>query len=159
MNPHSQPTERSEAFDELMLERPEGPELTVLVAIRTWLRPCCDGRRGHLSWKEILTKAGLRPNGMEYFDLVMHSLMTVTIRPLDIRCPCATELAKDEASLLQTIALLQVTRSQAAIGLLSEWLPQPAVSGLVKLVRWLAIDLLEAGLEIRVRDRDVTYMH
>ncbi|WP_144152748.1 hypothetical protein [Paraburkholderia sp. BCC1885] len=159
MNPHPQRAEFVESFDEQLLERPDGPELTVLTAIRTWLRPRCDGRRGQRDWREILHKTGLRPDGIEHFDLVMRSLATVSLRPLDLRCRCATGMAGDEALLLQTIALLQITRSQAAVRLLGEWLPQPAVSGVVKLLRWLAIDLLEAGLEIRVRDRDVTYMH
>jgi hypothetical protein len=87
---------------------------------------------------------------MERVDLVMRSMLTVSTRPLDIRCRCATELAGDEAALLQTIALLQATHSNAAMRL---------PSGIVKLIRWLAIDLLDADLEIRVRDRHVTYMH
>lgn len=159
MNPHSHAADRIEAFDDMLLERHDGPELTLLAAIRSWLRPRCDAQREHLDWREILRKAGLRPDGVEHFDILMRSLMRVSMRPLDVRCRCASELAKDEASLLQAIALLQVTRSEAAIGLLGEWLPQPAVSGLVKLLRWLAIDLLDSGLEIRVRDRDVSYMH
>jgi hypothetical protein len=140
MNPHSHPLDRSEGFDEVLFERHDGPELTLLAAIRSWLRPRCDAQRGHLDWREILRKAGLRADGMEHFDIVMRSLMRVSMRPLDVRCRCASEMAKDEASLLQTIALLQVTRSEAAIPLLVDWLPQPAVSGLVKLLRWLAFD-------------------
>lgn len=57
---------------------------------------------------------------MERFDLVMRSLATVSLRPLDMRCRCATDMAGDEALLLQTIALLQTTRSQAAVRLLGE---------------------------------------
>jgi hypothetical protein len=159
MNPHSHHVALGEPFDDMLLEQPEGPELTVLFAIRTWLRPRCDGRRAHQQWQEILRMAGLRAEGIERFDFVMCSLTAVSVRPLDLRCRCATELAGDEAALLQTIALLQATRSDAAIRLLGAWLPQPAVSGIVKLIRWLAIDLLEAGLEISVRERHTTYMH
>jgi hypothetical protein len=131
-------------------------ELTVLVAIRTWWpRPSTDARRGQSNWKEILRRAGLRPDGMEHFDLVMRTLRKISMHPVDTPRRCANQLDRDEASLLQTLALLQVTRSQAAFRLLGEWLPQPAISGLVKLVRWLAIDLLEAGLELRVRDGDL----
>jgi hypothetical protein len=101
----------------------------------------------------------LRPDGIERFDLVMRSLRAVSTRPLDLRCRCATDLAGDEVLFLQAIALLPATRSDAAIQLLSQWLPQPAISGMVKLMRWLAIDLLEGGLEIRVRERHATYMH
>ncbi|WP_321943651.1 hypothetical protein [Paraburkholderia tropica] len=159
MNPHSHHVPLGEPFDDRLLEQPEGPELTVLVAMRTWLRPRCDGRRAQQHWQEILHVAGLRGEGVERFDFVMCSLIAVSVRPLDLRCRCATGLAGDEAVLLQTIALLQATRSDAAVRLLGEWLPQPAVSGIVKLIRWLAIDLLEAGLEIRVRERHATYMH
>jgi hypothetical protein len=50
-------------------------------------------------------------------------------------------------------------RSDEAIRLLDDWLPQPAVSVMLKVVRWFAIALLEAGLELTVRERRVTYMH
>jgi hypothetical protein len=43
--------------------------------------------------------------------------------------------------------------------MLSEWLPAPAVSGVLKLIRWFAIDLLDAGVELDVQARRVTYMH
>lgn len=159
MNPQSHPVAPGDTFDEMLLERPDGPELIVLAAIRTWLRPRCDARRGQQCWHEILRSAGLRADGIERFDFTMRSLMTASIRRLDMRCQCATELAGDEAVLLQTIALLQATRSEAAVRLLGEWLPQSVSGGIVKLVRWLAIDLLDAGLEIRARARRVTYMH
>ena len=68
-------------------------------------------------------------------------------------------LGKDEAVILQTIALLQKTHSGAALRMLSEWLPGPAVSGVLKLIRWFAIDLLDAGVELDVQARRVTYMH
>jgi hypothetical protein len=159
MNPYARHAGRNDAIDEMQPGQPVSPESTVLAAIRSWLRPQCGALRGKANWQETLRQAGMRRDGIERFDIMMRSLMTVSMRPLDMRCRCASEMAKDEASLLQAIALLQVTRSQAAISLMGEWLPQPSVSGLVKIIRWLAIDLLEAGLEIRVRHRDVTYMH
>ena len=54
---------------------------------------------------------------------------------------------------------LQKTHSHAAMQLLNDWLPQPAVSGMLKIARWFAISLLDAGIVIRVRVRRVTYMH
>jgi hypothetical protein len=102
---------------------------------------------------------GLRQDGIEHFDLLMRSLMHVSYRPLDMRCRCASDLGKDEAVILQTIALLQRTHSGAALRMLSEWLPGPAVSGVLKLIRWFAIDLLDAGVELDVQARRVTYMH
>lgn len=159
MNPSSSFDRRHEAFDEQILDQPDGAEYTILTALRAWLRPHCDARPAVMNWKEVLHKAGLGDEGTEHFDLVMRALMIVTPRPLDARCRCATELAGDEASLLQTIAFLQQQRAQMAINLLAVWLPAPAVSGLLKLIRWFAIDLLDAGLQIRVRERAVSYMH
>lgn len=149
---------RNEAFDETTLDEPDGAELTILTALRTWLRPHCNARPAVMHWMEVLRKGGLREEGIEHFDLVMRALARVVMRPLDMRCRCATELAADEASLLQTIALLQDNQSQQALNQLGAWLPAPAVSGLLKLVRWFAIDLLEAGLHIRSRQRAVSYL-
>lgn len=149
----------SEPIADPASDEPDGSELTVLTAIRSWLRPHCDAWRAPANWKEILRAAGLRPDGLEHFDLLMRSLALISIRPLDMRCRCASELARNEASLLQALALLQRTRNQAAVLLLGEWLPQPAVSGLLKLARWLAIDLLDAGLELRAHPRAFTYLH
>lgn len=42
---------------------------------------------------------------------------------------------------------------------LNDWLPAFSVSGVLKLTRWFSISLLDAGLEIRARERNVTYMH
>jgi hypothetical protein len=43
--------------------------------------------------------------------------------------------------------------------MLNEWRPAPAVSGVLKPIRWFAIDLLDAGVELDVQARRVTYMH
>jgi hypothetical protein len=134
-------------------------EQTVLSALRMWLRPQCDAMRKRESWREPLSEAGLSHDGLVSFDLLMRSVMSVTRRPLDTRCRCASDLAKDEAMLLQSIALLQSMRSDEAIRLLEDWLPQQAMSVVLKVVRWFAIALLEAGLELTVRERRVTYMH
>lgn len=159
MNPSSRLAGQNEAFDEAALDQPDGAEFTILTALRTWLRPRCDARPAVMHWIEVLRKSGLREEGIEHFDLVMHALIRVIMRPLDMRCRCTTELASDEASLLQTIALLQDNQSQHALNLLGAWLPAPAVSGLLKLIRWLAIDLQDAGLFVRARRRTVGYMH
>jgi hypothetical protein len=60
---------------------------------------------------------------------------------------------------VRTLALLQSTRSEAAVQLLNDWLPMPSVSGMLKSARWFAIALLDAGLRLSERQRRVTYMH
>lgn len=150
---------RTDAFDEATLDQPDGAELTILTAARTWLRPRCDARSAVMHWIEVLRKGGLREEGIEHFDLVMRALARIVPRPLDLRCRCATGMAADEASLLQTIALLQRNESQQALNQLGTWLPAPAVSGMLKLFRWFAIDLQAAGLHIRSRERAVSYLH
>jgi hypothetical protein len=159
MNFRSQHGSRPELIDDHPAETADAPDHTVLSAVRTWLRPACETARGSLHWRDILSDAGLRKDGIEHFDLLMRSLMRASYRPLDMRCRCAIELGKDEAVILQTIALLQKTHSGAALRMLSEWLPAPAVSGVLKLIRWFAIDLLDAGVELDVQARRVTYMH
>ncbi|TDV35527.1 hypothetical protein C7405_10515 [Paraburkholderia caballeronis] len=159
MNLHPGLVTGAEVFDEQWLEQPDGPEITLLVAMRAWLRPRCDAVRGVLDWTTLLRGAGLMRDGIEHFDIVMRSLRTVMPRTLDLRCRCATEMAGDEATLLQGIALLQAGRTDAAFQLLSQRLALPALSSYLKLIRWLAMDLLEAGLPIRVRERAVCYMH
>ena len=159
MNFRSQHGSRPELIDDHPLDAVGAPDHTVLSAVRTWLRPACESARGSLHWRDILSEAGLRQDGIEHFDLLMRSLMCVSYRPLDMRCRCATELGKDEAVMLQSIALLQKTHSGAALRILGEWLPAPAVSGVLKLLRWFAIDLLDAGVELDVQARRVTYMH
>ncbi|PLZ04304.1 hypothetical protein CY652_01120 [Burkholderia sp. WAC0059] len=134
-------------------------EQVVLQAVRTWLRPHCDAHGNRASWHGTLAEAGLRIEGIGHFDLLMAALQCASNRPLDTRCRCATELAHDEASLLQTIALLQSTRSEAAMQILNDWLPPAGASGVLKIARWFAIALLDAGLELRARERRVTYMH
>ncbi|MCC8392678.1 hypothetical protein LJ656_08770 [Paraburkholderia sp. MMS20-SJTR3] len=159
MNFRSQHGSRPELIDDRPFDTDSAPDRTVLNAVRTWLRPSCESARGSSHWREVLSEAGLREDGLEHFDLLMRSLMRVSYRPLDTRCRCATELGKDEAVVLQTIALLQKTHSGAALRMLAEWLPAPAVSGVLKLLRWFAIDLLDAGIELDVQARRVSYMH
>ncbi|MGF7134680.1 hypothetical protein P3T40_006186 [Paraburkholderia sp. EB58] len=159
MHFHSLSEQPYSLLDESLAQHPDMAEQTVLSAVRTWLRPQCDAVRKRESWRESLSEAGLTRDGLVSFDLLMRSIMSVSHRPLDTRCRCASDLAKDEAMLLQSIALLQGMRSDEAIRLLDDWLPQPAVSVMLKVVRWFAIALLEAGLELTVRERRVTYMH
>jgi hypothetical protein len=160
MNFRSQYSSRPELIDDHQPDTTDAPERTVLSAVRTWLRPACEtARGGAVHWRDILSGVGLRQDGIEHFDLLMRSLMHVSYRPLDMRCRCASDLGKDEAVILQTIALLQKTHSGAALRMLAEWLPAPAVSGVLKLIRWFAIDLLDAGVELDVQARRVTYMH
>lgn len=159
MHFHSPPVRQNSLLDDSLAQHPDVAELTVVSAVRTWLRPQCDAVRTRNSWRDVLSEAGMTADGLTYFDMLMRALMRTTCRPLDMRCRCASDLAKDEASLLQTIALLQKTHSQAAMQLLNDWLPQPAVSGMLKIARWFAISLLDAGIVIRVRMRRVTYMH
>ncbi|MGS0891453.1 hypothetical protein ACVBGC_02650 [Burkholderia stagnalis] len=159
MNPYLHAAAPGETFDDALLDTPDGPEMMLLTAIRTWRKPHCDARRARLDWSRMLVDAGLRIESIERFDLAMTVLMRAPTRPLETFCRCATTMTNDETSLLQAIALLQRTRSTAAVALLSEWRTQPFASELLKLIRWLAIDLLDAGIEIRVRDRDVTYVH
>lgn len=145
-------------LDESLAKHPDMGEQTVLAAVRTWLRPQCDAVRKCESWRESLSEAGLTKDGLVSFDLLMRSVATVSRRPLDTRCRCASDLAKDEAMLLQSIALLQGMRSKEVTVLLEDWLPQTAVNVVLKVVRWFAIALLEAGIELTVRERRVTYM-
>jgi len=159
MNFRSQYSSRPELVDDHPNETACTPDHTVLSAVRTWLRPACESVRGSRHWHDILSDAGLRKEGIEHFDLLMRSLMRASYRPLDMRCRCATELGKDEAVILQAIALLQKTHSGAALRMLNEWLPAPSASGVLKLLRWFAIDLLDAGVELDVQARRVTYMH
>ena len=159
MNLHPPPISDADTLDEHWMDQPDAPEVAVLVAMRAWLRPRCDGLRGALDWRTVLRGAGLTPDGIEHFDIVMRSLRTALPRTLDLRCRCATEMSGDEATLLQGIALLQAGRTDNAFELLSQRLALPALSSYLKLIRWLALDLLEAGLPIRVRERPIHYMH
>lgn len=159
MSSHTQPAGACSLLDNSDNEHADSAEQVVLYAMRTWLRPVCDARRTRESWQQVLTHAGMRDNGIEQFDILMRTLMRSSRRPLDMRCRCASELAHDEASVLQTIALLQSMQIDTATQLLGEWLPQPTVSGILKIARWLAISLLDAGLQLRVRRRSVSYMH
>jgi len=159
MNLHHRLITEADVFDERWMEQPDAPEITMLIAMRAWLRPRCDAVRGVLDWRAVLRSAGLTRGGIEHFDIVMRSLRMAMPRMLDLRCRCATEMAGDEATLLQGIALLQAGRTDAAFQFLSQRLTLPALSSYLKLIRWLALDLLEAGLPIRIRERSVCYMH
>ncbi len=159
MNPHSPFARNDTLLDDPFTQHPDTTEQTILRAVRIWLRPRCDAHDRPENWRGVLAEAGLSTDGIGHFDLLMGTLCRSSSRPLDMRCRCATELANDEASLLQTIALLQSTRSEEAVGLLNSWLPPERVSRLLKTARWFAIALLDAGLSLTVRSRRVTYMH
>lgn len=146
-------------LEDSFAQHPDSAEQTVLRAVRTWLRPHCDAYGKEESWSGVLADAGLGADGFGHFDLLMGTLCRASCRPLDTRCRCASELATDEASLLRTLALLQSTRSEAAVQLLNDWLPMPSVSGMLKSARWFAIALLDAGLRLSERPRRVTWMH
>jgi hypothetical protein len=146
-------------LEDSFAQHPDSAEQTVLRAVRTWLRPHCDAYGKEESWRGVLAEAGIGADGASHFDLLMGTLCRASCRPLDTRCRCASELATDEASLLRTLALLQSTRSEAAVQLLNDWLPMPSVSGMLKSARWFAIALLDAGLRLSERQRRVTYIH
>lgn len=146
-------------LDESLAQHPDMAEQTVLDAMRTWLRPQCDAVRKRASWRESLSEAGLTTDGLISFDMLMRSFSGIARRPLDTRCRCASELAKDEAMLLQSIALMQGMRGDETSGLLEECFAKEAINVVRKVVHWFAFSLLEAGLELRVRERRVTYMH
>lgn len=159
MNFHRSAAHNHSLLDDPLAQYPNLAERTVLAAVRTWLHPDCGTVRQQDSWRGVLADAGLHTDGLDHFDMLMASLTHTSCRPLDTRCRCASELARDEASLLETIAHLQSTRGEAAVRILNDWLPQCAVSGVLKIARWFSISLLDAGLEIHVRPRDITYMH
>ena len=159
MNPTTLSARNDTLIDETFAQHPDSAEQTVLRAVRTWLRPHCNASAKAESWRGVLAEAGLAVEGIDHFELLMAALCRASSRPLDTRCRCAAELAKDEGSLLQVIALLQSTRSEAAVQLLNDWLPTPCVSGMLKTARWFAIALLDAGLRLSHRARRVTYMH
>jgi hypothetical protein len=155
----SQSEQPHSLLDESLAQHPDMAERTVLDAVRTWLRPQCDAARKRESWHEALAEAGLSMDGVISFDMLMRSFIDISHRPLDTRCRCASDLARDEAMLLQSIALMQAERSDDTTALLQECLPKQAVNVVRKVVHWFAVSLLEAGLELRVRERRVTYMH
>ncbi|MBU9264965.1 hypothetical protein [Burkholderia gladioli] len=155
---------RPSLFDDPLAGETDTAERVVLSAVRTWLHPGCGsnanaGARAAHTWRDVLLEAGVHADGLDHFDLMMSTLACSASRPLDMRCRCAQDLAYDEASLLQAIAHLQSTRGEAAMRVLNDWLPAFSVSGVLKLTRWFSISLLDAGLEIRARERNVTYMH
>jgi hypothetical protein len=159
MNFHRSAAHNHSLLDETPAAEPDLAERILLTAVRTWLHPDCGAAREQRSWRDVLVDAGLRTDGLDQFDMMMTTLTGASPRPLDTRCRCASDLANDEASLLQTIAHLQSTRSEAALRILASWLPSVTVSGVLKITRWFSISLLDAGLEIRDRARSVTYMH
>ncbi|AJY31777.1 hypothetical protein BTM_4913 [Burkholderia thailandensis 34] len=133
----------------------------VLTAIRRWLHPCADddARCRPQSWRDVLASAGLRADGLVHFDMLMRFLTCDACHPLDTHCRCASGPANDEARLLQALAHLQSTRSEAALRALADWLPRCADSGVLKIARWFSIALLDAGLAIRAPAQSAAYMH
>jgi len=153
-----QQTRDVDPFDEALLYRHNGAELIVLAALRAWLRPQCGAVQGELDWREALLGAGVGVDGMEYFDTLLRSLLYVSPRPLDMRCRCCPSLAKDEATVLQAIGLLQRGLFNETVALLGEWLEVPALSGVTKAIWRFAEALGDVGLLIQVRPREVQYM-
>ncbi|MGS1000611.1 hypothetical protein [Burkholderia glumae] len=150
-------------IDDPLAGDPDTAERIILTAVRIWLHPdaaCANPASARPpTWRDVLAEAGVHADGLDHFDMMMCALAGSAARPLDMRCRCTRELAHDEASLLQAIAHLQATRGEAAMRVLNDWLPAFSVSGVLKLTRWFAISLLDAGLEIRTRERRVTYLH
>jgi len=158
MQTDQHPIHDVDLFDETLLSQHDGPELLVLAALRAWLRPRCGAVDGELDWRCALLAAGLDHDGTEQFDILLRSLLRVSPRPLDTRCRCCPALAKDEATVLQAIALLQRSRFADTVALLGDWLEGPALSGITKTIWRFAEALGDVGLVIRVRERDVHYM-
>jgi len=145
--------------EDALAHYPDASEQLVLNAVRTWFRPRCDSVRQGQQWQEVLADAGLAVAGIDCFDLMMHALLHASHRPLDTRCRCASDIASDEALLLQTLSYLQSTESSAAADLLNQWLPSASVGHTLKVMRWFALNLLNAGIVVRSRTRRVAYMH
>jgi hypothetical protein len=145
--------------EDALYHYPDAGEQLVLTAVRTWFRPRCDAVRQGQLWRDLLSEAGLDAAGIDCFDMMMHALLHASHRPLDTRCRCASDVASDEASLLQTLAYLQLTDSSAATDLLNHWLPSASIGHTLKFLRWFAVNLLNAGIAIPARARRVTYVH
>ena len=146
-------------LDDAFTHYPDAGEQILLEAVRTWFRPHCDAVRRGQTWRDVLYDAGLRQPSIECFDMTVHALLRASCRPLDTRCRCATGTTADEASLLKAIAHLQAANCSAAVEALSEWLPDSSVGNVLKIMRWFAINLLDAGITIRARERRISYMH
>jgi hypothetical protein len=113
---------------------PDVGEQTVLQAVRTGCHPRCDAVRKRQNWRDVLNDAGLTANGLIRFDMMMQTL-------------------------LQVIAHLQSVCSSIATEVLDGWLSSPAAGNALKFIRWFAIALLDAGIEINARARRVSYVH
>ena len=94
----------------------------------------------------------------------LNGLMQVTAlttkRSLDVRCPACTKMSDDERLMLRAVCTAQKGNTEAARGILRDWLPESAVRMASHMVFGLADILADAGYELRppaVRSRALRF--
>ncbi|WP_439596262.1 hypothetical protein [Falsiroseomonas sp.] len=112
-------------------ERPmrelDAGELLVAGALRAWVAPLMAPAERHPDWRRYLGLGGLAAEGLAAFDRLMRLVAHAARRSLDVRCCRCPGLSPDEAALLQLVAALQAGQSFAALEVLTDWLPEPAL--------------------------------
>ncbi|MBU8541179.1 hypothetical protein [Falsiroseomonas tokyonensis] len=120
-------------------------ELLVAGALRAWVAPLLAPAGRHPDWRRYLALGGVVAEGAEAFDRLMRLLAHSARRSLDVRCCRCPGLSPDEAALLQLTAAVQAGQSFAALDVLMDWLPEPALMPALAAARDFGAALQRAG--------------
>ena len=102
-------------------------ELFVASALRLWVLPHTDPGNIHPDWRDGFLHAGFHGQGVVAFDTLVRIIATSATRHFEVGCPHCSQLAEDEAWLLQLCGLMQRDRIPEAALILAEWLLPEAV--------------------------------
>lgn len=136
--------------DDLSLAELNAAELLLAASMRLYTRSR-GGETDGLDWYESLLAAGVRPCGVVAFGILLEGILSSSASALDIRCPCCSDLGKDEGDLLQAIALLQRQRFGDAHAMLGRWFTPLEQSAMISPAAHVAFACAAAGVQVPLR--------
>ncbi len=126
-------------------------ELFVVCSLRLWVLAYRDPEGETTDWRRGFVHAGIDVAGANGFDALFRIVAAMARRSLDVRCPLAAHLGRDEAWLLRLVSLLQRLRIAESEAILGDWLPPGAARGALAPAQKFAWALAASGLPVPLR--------
>ncbi|HEY0340737.1 MAG TPA: hypothetical protein VGC34_08035 [Steroidobacteraceae bacterium] len=128
--------------------------LFVVASVRLWILSRADTSHVYPDWRQGFVRARMSSEGSLAFNTFCNIVTTATWRSLDVRALYCSLLGRQEASILQTTALLQQGYGLAAEATLCSWCPPAAARLAIEPARAFALALRSRHLWMSFRYPD-----
>jgi hypothetical protein len=133
-------------------------ELLLTATLRLFALPWRGGDGPHPDWQGGCVAAGIDGSGVAAFGSLFGIVVTVHLRPLDIREPPCRFLGSDEGFLLQLVSLMQYERPGDAQAILATWVPPAAVRMAMPPAHSLAAAMARRSLTVPLRHAEAAIL-